>query len=222
MSAMACLHQPADSSRPFLRCSTVSLRFASFRRNGFFLAHACFKGCEGSLPLGVSFLIAPRNAEALMLDHGETDESPRPVPKDRRISEREAATKAPPMTAGQDTPEEWSALPPTLLLLNEHERPRGGFISRCGPVPRTAHYKRPITRSWHSAPTPAVSAIASAPQNVTRIAPTVTPAPPARAANPPRSARNNSEVPETNPRLWNVRRLLGQLRWLLRRFLFLG
>src|ERR1017187_2900897 len=39
--------------------------------------------------------------------------------------------------------------------------------------------------------------MASAPQNVTRIAPTVSPAPPARAANPPRSARNNSEVPET-------------------------
>ena len=48
-----------------------------------------------------------------------------------------------------------------------------------------------------SAPTPAVIAIASAPQNVTRIAPAVTPAPPTRAANPPRSARKNSEVPET-------------------------
>ena len=48
-----------------------------------------------------------------------------------------------------------------------------------------------------SAPMPAVTAIASAPQNVTRIAPTVTPAPPARAANPPRSVRNTNEVPET-------------------------
>ena len=46
-------------------------------------------------------------------------------------------------------------------------------------------------------PTPAVTAMASAPQNVTRIAPTVTPAPPARAANPPRSARNANEVHET-------------------------
>jgi len=50
----------------------------------------------------------------------------------------------------------------------------------------------------NSNPTPAVSAMASAPQNVTRIAPIVTPAPPARAANPPRSARNTSEVPETS------------------------
>src|ERR1700687_3091154 len=49
----------------------------------------------------------------------------------------------------------------------------------------------------NSHPTPAVSAMASAPQNVTRIAPIVTPAPPARAANPPRRARNSSEVPET-------------------------
>ena len=46
-------------------------------------------------------------------------------------------------------------------------------------------------------PTPAVTAIASAPQNVTRIAPMVTPAPPTRAANPPRSARNTREVPDT-------------------------
>src|SRR5664279_2439826 len=46
-------------------------------------------------------------------------------------------------------------------------------------------------------PTPAVSAIARAPQNVTRIAPRATAAPPTRAATPPRTARNTSEVPET-------------------------
>jgi hypothetical protein len=46
-------------------------------------------------------------------------------------------------------------------------------------------------------PTPAVSAMASAPQNVTRIAPNITAAPPTRAASPPRRARNTSEVPET-------------------------
>ena len=40
--------------------------------------------------------------------------------------------------------------------------------------------------------------MARAPQNVTRIAPTVTPAPPARAATPPRTARDTSEVPETS------------------------
>jgi len=55
-----------------------------------------------------------------------------------------------------------------------------------------AHATVPTT-----APMPAVSAIAAAPQKVTRIAPIVTPAPPARAASPPRSARNSSEVPET-------------------------
>lgn len=49
----------------------------------------------------------------------------------------------------------------------------------------------------NSAPTPAVTAIASAPQNVTRIAPAVTPAPPTRAAIPPRSARKNNDVPDT-------------------------
>ena len=49
----------------------------------------------------------------------------------------------------------------------------------------------------NSAPTPAVSPIASAPQNVTRMAPVVTGAPPTRAATPPRIARNTSEIPET-------------------------
>src|SRR4029453_538681 len=49
----------------------------------------------------------------------------------------------------------------------------------------------------NSAPTPAVSPIASAPQNVTRTAPVVTGAPPTRAAIPPRIARNTSEIPET-------------------------
>ncbi len=44
---------------------------------------------------------------------------------------------------------------------------------------------------------PAVTAIASAPQNVTRIAPIVAPAPPTRAANPPNRARNAKDVPET-------------------------
>ena len=47
------------------------------------------------------------------------------------------------------------------------------------------------------APMPAVTAIASAPQNVTRHAPFVTLAPPARAANPPRYARNSRDTPAT-------------------------
>jgi hypothetical protein len=50
----------------------------------------------------------------------------------------------------------------------------------------------------NSDPTPAVTAIARAPQNVTRKAPTITPAPPARAAKPPRSARNINELPATS------------------------
>ena len=62
--------------------------------------------------------------------------------------------------------------------------------------------RRPAIGSAHktdpnSHPTPAVSAMASAPQNVTRIAPLTILAPPTRAASPPRSARNTSEVAET-------------------------
>ena len=44
---------------------------------------------------------------------------------------------------------------------------------------------------------PAVIAMASAPQNVTRITLGVTLAPPARAANAPKSARKSSEVADT-------------------------
>jgi hypothetical protein len=39
--------------------------------------------------------------------------------------------------------------------------------------------------------------MARAPQNVTRIAPSLTLAPPTRAANPPKNARNNNDVPAT-------------------------
>src|ERR1700680_448562 len=49
----------------------------------------------------------------------------------------------------------------------------------------------------NSAPIPAVTPMAKALQNVTRITPVATFAPPTRAANPPKNARNNSEAPET-------------------------
>jgi len=46
-------------------------------------------------------------------------------------------------------------------------------------------------------PMPAVMPMASAPQKVTRITLGVTLAPPARAANAPKSARKISDVPDT-------------------------
>jgi hypothetical protein len=49
----------------------------------------------------------------------------------------------------------------------------------------------------NKAPTAAVSPMANAPQNVTRSAPTATPAPPAPAASAPKSARKSREVPGT-------------------------
>jgi CRP-like cAMP-binding protein len=62
---------------------------------------------------------------------------------------------------------------------------------------------RDQTTAPNSAPTPAVMAIARAPQNETRHAPAMTPAPPARAATAPSEARNASDMPDTqgiNPR----------------------
>jgi hypothetical protein len=55
---------------------------------------------------------------------------------------------------------------------------------------RTRHQ----TTAPNSAPTPAVIAIASAPQKVTRHAPIRTPAPPARAATAPNKARKKNAV----------------------------
>ena len=55
------------------------------------------------------------------------------------------------------------------------------------------------TTAPNSAPTPAVIAIASAPQKVTRHAPTRAPAPPTRAATAPSKARKTSDVPDTQP-----------------------
>src|SRR4029079_17004000 len=48
----------------------------------------------------------------------------------------------------------------------------------------------------NKAPTPAVSAIASAPQKVTRATDLHTGEPPARAAKAPNSARKNNELPD--------------------------
>src|SRR5512143_1988848 len=47
------------------------------------------------------------------------------------------------------------------------------------------------------APTPAVNAIAKAPQKVTRVTDAITGAPPARAAKKPNSARKKIELPAT-------------------------
>ena len=58
---------------------------------------------------------------------------------------------------------------------------------------------RNISHSFapNNAPTPAVSAIANAPQKVTRAMDFQMGAPPARAAKAPNKARKNSELPET-------------------------
>lgn len=53
------------------------------------------------------------------------------------------------------------------------------------------------TAAPKSLPTPAVIAIASAPQKVTRQAPSRTPAPPTRADKPPNAARKAIDVTET-------------------------
>ena len=79
----------------------------------------------------------------------------------------------------------WSLAPDSP----RRRRGRREFVASPFPAAQTA-----VPKSF---PTAAVTAMASALQNVTRIAPLSTLAPPARAATPPRSARNASEVPAT-------------------------
>jgi hypothetical protein len=62
------------------------------------------------------------------------------------------------------------------------------------PEAETARYAPAVGRSEQCAPRPAVTIIASAPQNVTRNAPIATHASPACAASPPRNTRNNRDV----------------------------
>jgi hypothetical protein len=44
--------------------------------------------------------------------HGDTEDKPAPAPNARRISDREAATKAPAITADQDTPDAYASFLP--------------------------------------------------------------------------------------------------------------
>ena len=55
-----------------------------------------------------------REAEAPAFAHGDTAEKPIPAPKARSASDKAAATKAPAMTAAQDTPDEWASFLPKV------------------------------------------------------------------------------------------------------------
>ena len=57
-----------------------------------------------------SMTLVPIDAPAC--DQTETAERPSPAPKESNMSESAAVTKAPPITAAQDTPEELASLLP--------------------------------------------------------------------------------------------------------------
>jgi hypothetical protein len=49
-------------------------------------------------------------ADTPTLDQGETEERPSPVPNASKIRDNAAVTKPPPITAAQDTPDEFASL----------------------------------------------------------------------------------------------------------------
>src|SRR5665213_2664611 len=63
---------------------------------------------------------------------GETDESPRPVPRERRISAIAAATNAPPMTAAHDTPDAVSSSGLTGSMVGHSCEGGAGWHQRIG------------------------------------------------------------------------------------------
>ena len=80
---------------------------------------------------------------------------------------------------------------PGMAVMKRGDCKRSFYGGAAAPAARSGYAVVP-----NSISTPVVSAMASAPQNRTRIAPTLTPAPPVRAATPPRSAKSTSEIPE--------------------------
>jgi hypothetical protein len=83
--------------------------------------------------------------------------------------------------------------PPAKTLVGDDQRVPSR-LEKAITLGRRARYETVVP---NSAPTPAVMAIASAPQNPTRAAPTHAGAPPARAAKPPRATRQTSDTPDT-------------------------
>jgi hypothetical protein len=76
------------------------------------------------------------DAEAPAFAHGETVEKPIPARKARSASDKAAATKAPAMTAAQDTPDEWASFvrPASPAVLKETmqffiHRPQSGLLA---------------------------------------------------------------------------------------------
>jgi SAM-dependent methyltransferase len=51
-------------------------------------------------------------ADTPTFDHGDSADNPNPAPRAKRIKYKAAATNAPPMTAPQDTPDQWASVLP--------------------------------------------------------------------------------------------------------------
>jgi hypothetical protein len=60
----------------------------------------------------ISHAMAPfptAEADAPTFDQGEIAENPKPVPSESKMSASDAATNAPPITAAQETPDEYDS-----------------------------------------------------------------------------------------------------------------
>jgi hypothetical protein len=60
--------------------------------------------------------------DGLLLDHGETETRPMPAPSATNAKENAEATKAPAITAGQDTPEAVSSVASTGIVIDKGAR----------------------------------------------------------------------------------------------------
>ena len=64
-----------------------------------------------SMTISQIIAVAPNvDADVPTLEKGETEDRPSPAPRARRIRDSAAVTKAPAITADQETPDEWASL----------------------------------------------------------------------------------------------------------------
>src|SRR5689334_13311572 len=111
----------------------------------------------------------------------------------REISSRSKRAKS----LGNGAPDRTRTCGPRLrrpVLYPAELRARVLSVARWDARPRSDIQPTVMPNSF---PTPAVAAIARAPQKTTRAAPVVIDAPPVRAARAPRAARHNSDTTKT-------------------------
>src|SRR5580704_9538926 len=88
-------------------------------------ARICVRISQAIAPFPIVAAVAPA------LDQGETEDNPKPAPKASNTRANEAETKAPPMTAAQDTPDRSESFLPGTSAIEVGESITGRSTADC-------------------------------------------------------------------------------------------